>query len=139
MNILLMIIIAVVCFGAGWFTGIKNIDQLEGLLDNTEKAIDYIENIESPDTNMMNSILNQNRDTNVLLNIQTLLDLEQDNIENAKKRLITGLAIDYLDIKEDEAHELRSLESKNIIEKIETLAKDHESFGQVIQESGWVE
>ncbi len=139
MNILLMIIIAVVCFGAGWFTGIKNIDQLEGLLDNTEKAIDYIENIESPDTNMMNSILNQNRDTNVLLNIQTLLDLEQDNIENAKKRLITGLASDYLDIKEDEAHELRSLESKNIIEKIETLAKDHESFGQVIQESGWVE
>ncbi len=134
-----MIIIAVICFSAGYFIGVRNIDQLEGLLDNTEKAIDYIEHMEAPDTNMMNSMLNQNRDTDVLLNIQTLLDLEQDNIENAKKRLINGLARDYLDIKEDEAHEMRSLESKNIIERVETFAKEHKSFGKVIQESGWVE
>lgn len=139
MNILLMIIIAVICFGAGWFTGVKNIDQLEGFLDNTEKAIDYIENMEAPDTDMMNSILNQNRDTNALLNLQTLLDLEQGNVENAKERLINGLASDYLDIKEDDAHEIRSLEGKKVIDRIEGLSKDHESFRKVIEESGWIE
>lgn len=95
--------------------------------------------METPNIDMMNITLNQNRDANAIMDINILLDLEKRNIDDAKEKLINGLAEDYLDIKEDDAHEMRSMESKNVIECIETLSKDYSSFQKVIQQSDWVE
>lgn len=135
MNIFLILSLCIICLGIGWLIGVKNINKLEGLVDNLEQATDYIEKMETPDIDMMNMTLNQNRDAKATLDISTLHDLETGNVDAAKERLINGLTNNYLDIKEDEAHEIRSLESKNVITRIEELAREHESFKNIITQS----
>ncbi len=139
MNFLVVVVVAIVCFGAGWFFGIGNLKNIEQMAEGVEQAAEFMENMETPDIDMMNITLNQNRDAKASLDIRTLLDLEKGDMDSAKERLINTLASDYLDIKEDDAHEMRSLESADVIKKIDSLSKEHQSFKKVIKESGWVE
>ena len=145
MNILITITIGLVCFGIGALVGANGIDRLENIssdmeetVDKMEQAVDFIENVNTVNIDETNFTLNQNRDAQASLNIQTLHYLEKGDIESAKEILIHDLASTYIDIKDDAAHDMKSPESENVINRIETLSKEHSSFKQIIDESGWV-
>lgn len=139
MNIFILIAVGAACFVAGWLASMRTMGPIGDFVNNAEQAIEFVENMDTSNIDMMNLTLNQNRDAQASLDIQTLSDLEKGDIESAKERLINSLAEDYLDIKEDDAHEMRSLESKNVVKRIEELSDNQESFQKIIQESGWVE
>ncbi len=135
MSIIIYAAIALICFGLGWLAGGRTLSNIEDLTDNLEQAARYVENIETPDIDEMNLILNNNRNTNASLNIQILHHIENDDIDAAKEILINGLTEDYGEIKEDELHDIYSEESKSVTKEIEEHAKHYPSFQIIIKSS----
>ena len=128
MNIITVLIIGVICLGAGWLLGVKNIDNIESLVDKTEQAVEFLEQQGAPDMDMMNMTLNMNRNAEVSLKVDVLLDIEAGDMDSAKDKLINSLSSDYYDIYEDATHEMTSEESEKLVERLNTLSKEHESF-----------
>lgn len=135
MNFLICTVIAIIFFGIGWVVGVKNLSNIEKLTDNLEKAADYVENLETPDVDEMNIILNINRDTNAAFNIKILQNIEDGDLDKAKEILVNHLESDYDDIKEDALHDISSEESKDIIKQIETLAEKYPVFQTIVDSS----
>ena len=134
MNIMTVLIIGIICFGAGWLFGVKNIDNIEDLVDKTEQAVEFLEQQGAPDVDMMNMALNMNRNAGASLKVDVLLDIEMGNTDSAKEKLINSLSGDYYDIYEDAAHEMASEDSKALVLRLDTLSNEHESFKTIKSE-----
>ena len=131
MNIITVLIIGVICLGAGWLLGVKNIDNIENLVDKTEQAVEFLEQQGVPDMDMMNMTLNMNRNAEVSLKVDVLLDIETGDMDSAKEKLIDSLSSDYYDIYEDTTHEMTSEESEELVERLSTLAKEYKPFKRI--------
>ena len=131
MNIMTVLIIGAICLGLGWLLGVKNINNIENLVDKTEQAVEFLEQQGAPDVDMMNITLNMNRNAGVSLKVDVLLDIETGDMDSAKEKLIDSLSSDYYDIYEDATHEMTSEESEELVERLSTLAKEYKPFKRI--------
>lgn len=131
MAIIIYITIAVIFFGLGWLLGIKNLSNIKTLTDNLEQATQYVEKLEAPNIEEINSMLNNNRNTTASFYITILHYIEDGHLEQARELLANGIEAHYDDIREDELHDMNSEGSREIIEKIETLAKTYPIFKKI--------
>jgi hypothetical protein len=121
---LVLAIVALIAVAIGWTIGNKNAHQEK---DKANEEMEFLEEtnnlITTEDINLINA---EN-------NLNLLLDIEFGKLNSAKKLLIDNLRQYYINTKESISDELASHDEKELIERIENLAKADKNLQKVIR------
>ncbi len=122
MKFFTIIILCVICFGAGWLFGIKNVKDIEEMVDGVDEAVNYLDSLDFEAIHL----------NNTSANIDLLIHLDNKEEEDAKRILINMLREEYNDMHKDLQHEELSNESKIQMDRINDLSRKYKSFQDII-------